>query len=152
MRHRRRKGRKLTKSQQMARVRSRDTIPETALRKALWSRGFRYRVRPALPGTPDLAFTRARVTVFVDGCFWHKCPEHYREPATNVEFWRRKVARNVARDQRVDEELADLGWSVTRIWEHEALSNSQEAVDYVIQAVESATPGVPTHSASQQSR
>ena len=108
------------------------------MRKALWSRGLRYRVRPALPGTPDLAFIRSRVAVFVDGCFWHKCPEHYREPVTNVEFWRRKVTRNIARDVRVGRELADLGWSVTRIWEHEAVSNLQEATNRVVLTVESA--------------
>ena len=80
MRPRKRKKRKLTKSEQMARVRSKDTEPEMVLRKALWKSGLRYRLRPGLPGTPDLAFVGRKVAIFVDGCFWHGCPEHYTCP------------------------------------------------------------------------
>lgn len=119
MRPRLYKGRKLTKSEQMARVRSRDTGVETALRSALWEAGLRYRVRPNLPGTPDLAFPAARIAVFVDGCFWHGCRVHYTEPVRNVDFWRRKLARNMERDRRVDAELTRMSWRVVRVWEHE---------------------------------
>lgn len=110
---------KLSKSQQMARVRSKDTGLEMRLRRALWAAGLRYRIRPALPGTPDVAFPRARVAIFMDGCFWHGCPEHYTAPAANADFWQRKLERNIHRDAWVIEELSALGWTSLRIWEHE---------------------------------
>lgn len=111
--------RKLTKSEQMARVRSSGTSSELELRKILRGLGVRYSLRRKLPGSPDLVITSSRTAVFVDGCFWHKCPRHYSAPATNVEFWRLKIDRNVARDGRVDRELRRLGWRVMRIWAHE---------------------------------
>ena len=70
-----------------------------------------------LPGKPDFTFRKEKVTVFVDGCFWHKCPKCYREPKTNSEFWRNKIETNVKRDRRVTSELRKAGWSVFRIWE-----------------------------------
>ena len=103
----------------MARVRSKDTAPELTLRRALWQCGLRYRLRPLLAGTPDLCFITARVAVFVDGCFWHGCPQHYSAPVRNAEFWSRKVARNVERDRRTQSALEADGWTVLRIWEHE---------------------------------
>ncbi|HSH60414.1 MAG TPA: very short patch repair endonuclease [Acidimicrobiales bacterium] len=109
----------LSKSEQMARVRSAETGPELSLRRAIWAMGGRYRLRPRLPGSPDLVFTSARLAVFVDGCFWHGCPEHYRAPKANADFWRAKVERNVSRDRRVDGELSASGWRVLRVWEHE---------------------------------
>ena len=70
-----------------------------------------------LPGKPDFTFKKEKVTVFVDGCFWHKCPKCYREPKTNTAFWRNKIETNVKRDRRVSKELRKAGWSVFRIWE-----------------------------------
>ena len=70
-----------------------------------------------LPGKPDFTFKKEKVTVFVDGCFWHKCPKCYREPKTNTEFWRNKIETNVKRDRRVTKVLRKAGWSVFRIWE-----------------------------------
>lgn len=131
LRSRKRKARKLTKSEQMARVRSKDTTPEVLLRKALWAQGHRYRLRIKLPGTPDLGFSRARLAIFVDGCFWHGCPEHYCAPVQNAEFWAAKVARNVARDRRVDESLAQLGWRVIRVWEHELAQDLPGVVAHI---------------------
>ena len=119
MRPRKHKKRKLTKSEQMARVRSKDTEPEMVLWKALWKSGLRYRLRLGLPGTPDLAFFGRKVAIFIDGCFWHSCPEHYTCPVQNAEFWSRKIERNLCRDRKANQNLADLGWSVIRIWEHE---------------------------------
>ena len=89
------------------------------LRKALWESGLRYRLRLCLPGTPDLAFIGRKVAIFADGCFWHGCPEHYTCPVRNASFWRRKIKRNLSRDRKANQNLADLGWSVIRIWEHE---------------------------------
>lgn len=116
---RKRKRSPLTKSEQMARVRSKDTAPELALRRALWRHGLRYRLRPKLPGTPDLCFVTARLAVFVDGCFWHGCPQHYSAPVRNAEFWSKKITRNIERDQRTQSALETQGWTVMRIWEHE---------------------------------
>jgi DNA mismatch endonuclease, patch repair protein len=103
--------------------RSRDTQPEIALRRAVWALGLRYKVaaRPLseVRRTADLVFTRAKVAVFLDGCFWHGCPEHHRAPAANSHYWSAKVARNRARDAEVDSLLTTAGWQVIRIWEHE---------------------------------
>jgi DNA mismatch endonuclease (patch repair protein) len=104
--------------------RAADTSPEVALRRELHRRGLRFRkqVRPisGLRCTADIAFMRARVAVFVDGCFWHRCPIHATTPRANAEFWQTKFDLNVARDRRNDATLAAAGWSVVRIWEHEA--------------------------------
>lgn len=108
----------LTKSEQMARVRTAHTAPELALRRELWSLGLRYRLHRKLPGKPDLVFGPSRVVVFIDGCFWHSCPDHATYPRTNRAFWSKKLATNIARDRRVDSELRELGWKVVRIWEH----------------------------------
>lgn len=103
--------------------RGRDTKPELALRRAVHALGLRYRVStrplPAIRRTADLTFSRAKVAVFLDGCFWHGCPEHHTLSATNSEFWAEKVRRNHERDRETDRLLAEAGWSVIRIWEHE---------------------------------
>jgi DNA mismatch endonuclease (patch repair protein) len=103
----------------MSRIRGRDTTPELQLRKSLWAAGIRYRLRSKLPGRPDLVFARARVVVFVDGCFWHGCPEHYNKPESRADFWHRKHLRNAVRDREVNELLKSQGWMVLRFWEHE---------------------------------
>ena len=113
----------------MARIRGKHTRPELLLRKALWAAGLRYRLHRKLPGTPDLAFVGARVAVFVDGCFWHGCPQHYSFPATRSEFWADKLRRNVERDARVGDELAALGWTVLRFWEHSLRTKAPAAAD-----------------------
>lgn len=82
------------------------------------------RNRP-LPGKPDFVFPKQRVVVFVDGCFWHKCPRCFRKPATNAEFWETKINRNVARDREVNRELKKRHWRVLRFWEHDLKSNSK---------------------------
>jgi DNA mismatch endonuclease, patch repair protein len=104
--------------------RSRDTAPELALRSAVHRLGLRYRVNarplPAVRRTVDLLFSRARVAVFLDGCFWHGCPDHHTVAVTNADFWARKVARNRERDRETDRLLDQAGWTVVRIWEHQA--------------------------------
>jgi DNA mismatch endonuclease, patch repair protein len=114
-----------------------DTKPELALRTALHARGYRYRkdLRLDLPARrvrPDIAFTRRKVAVFVDGCFWHACPEHGSKPKSNEWYWSPKLLKNVERDRAVDEALAQAGWTVVRLWEHVPL---EDAVTAVIGAV-----------------
>jgi DNA mismatch endonuclease (patch repair protein) len=107
----------------MARVVRRDTRPELAIRRELHARGLRYRVDvspvPSLRGRADILFRQARVAVYVDGCFWHSCPEHGVLPKGNREWWREKLAANVRRDRSTESTLAELGWRVVRVWEHE---------------------------------
>ncbi len=104
----------------MARVRRSGTAPELLLRQALRRAGLRYQVGgSALPGSPDIAFRRLRLAVFVDGCFWHGCPRHGTVPKTNTSFWLAKIRRNRHRDRQADRSLKRLGWTVLHVWEHE---------------------------------
>src|SRR5690554_3564601 len=102
--------RAITKSERMARIRKKNTKPEMLLRQALWTKGLRYRVHTDLPGTPDVAFIRARVVVMVDGCFWHGCPVHFRMPPRNRAYWQRKIQKNKERDRHVTRRLEADGW------------------------------------------
>lgn len=101
----------------------RDTEPELALRRELWRRGLRYRVDVApiagLRRRADLVFTRGGVVVFVDGCFWHSCPEHSTVPKASRDWWINKLETNVRRDRDTDVRLGAAGWKVIRAWEHE---------------------------------
>jgi DNA mismatch endonuclease, patch repair protein len=104
--------------------RKHDTGPERALRSAMHRQGLRYRLRTTIVTdkvrvVPDVAFAGARVAVFVDGCFWHGCPEHGNAPRSNTGYWLPKLARNVERDRVVDVVLVDAGWRVLRFWEHD---------------------------------
>jgi len=123
-----------------------DTKPELALRRALHKRGYRFRkdYRLDLDGgrrvRPDIAFTARRVAVFVDGCFWHACPEHGSKPRANDWYWTPKLARNVERDRVADETLASAGWQVVRIWEHDSLEQALAAVIAVVGARMPAAP------------
>jgi len=116
----------------MSRQRRRDTEPELLLRRELHRRGLRFRVDAPIPGLPrrraDVVFTRARIAVFVDGCFWHGCPEHATHPATNAQWWAAKLTRNVERDRETDEHLRAAGWTVLRYWEHADMATASIAV------------------------
>lgn len=131
---------KLARSETMRRVRGRGTSCEIALRDALRAEGVRLPAgrRRNTPGTPDLLFTRWRVAVFVDGCFWHGCAAHCRMPSTNRAYWRAKIARNMARDRRVTRELRRDGWRVVRIWEHETRKRPAAAARRVARMIRSA--------------
>lgn len=120
----------------MSRIRGKNTSPELKLRKMLWESGIRgYRVHYKLPGKPDIVFTRKKVVVFVDGCFWHKCPVCFRPPETNAEFWDEKLQKNVERDLKVTKELEDLGWTVLRFWEHEVKKTPEDVVARILLAL-----------------
>jgi DNA mismatch endonuclease (patch repair protein) len=126
----------------MSKLGSRDTLPERAIRSELHRRGFRFRVdRAPLPGLrsrADIVFGPARVAVYVDGCFWHSCPDHGTRPKANSEWWERKLARNRERDRETDRFLREHGWEVVRIWEHE---DPIEAVDRLERTVRDRRPG-----------
>lgn len=102
---------------------SRDTKPELHLRSELHRRGLRFRVDIApvkgIRRRADIVFTRARVAVFVDGCFWHGCPDHFIAPKSNAEYWRSKIQTNIERDRDTAQKLSAVGWEVLRFWEHE---------------------------------
>lgn len=109
----------------MRAVRTQNTPPEMDLRRALFRLGLRYRVHQRVAGTrPDVVFAGARVAVFVDGCFWHGCPDHYTTPKNNAAFWRNRLEQNWARDRRNDEALRAAGWTVFRFWECEVTTNA----------------------------
>ena len=107
----------------MERQTQRDTKPEIELRRALWAMGLRYRVdRPPLKGMrrrADILFGPSKVAVYVDGCFWHSCPQHATVPKQNQDWWIHKLGTNVRRDRDTDRRLADAGWLPIRVWEHE---------------------------------
>lgn len=125
------------RSANMASVRRRDTAPELALRKALHAAGCRFRKDfPIRAGgrliRPDIAFTKRRVAVFVDGCFWHACPTHGQVPASNTDFWADKLAANVARDRLQTLLLSNAGWGVVRLWEHESIKDGVAAIQQAL--------------------
>ncbi|WP_405799046.1 very short patch repair endonuclease [Streptomyces sp. NBC_01506] len=110
-------------SARMSRQARRDTAPEVAVRKLLHASGHRYRVNARVPDMPrrtvDIMFTKAKVAVFLDGCFWHGCPLHATQPKANAEWWREKLDKNIARDKETSAHLEAAGWTVLRFWEHE---------------------------------
>ncbi|MET8387169.1 very short patch repair endonuclease [Streptosporangium canum] len=121
------------RSRNMQANRRANTKPEVVLRSALHRLGYRYRkdFRLDLESVrvrPDIVFTARKVAVFVDGCFWHVCPKHGRQPTTNEWYWTPKLRRNMERDQAVNAALETAGWQVVRLWEHEPLPTAVEAV------------------------
>ena len=118
--------------------RSRDTKPELAVRSAVHRRGLRFRVatrpQPELPRTADLVLRKSRIAVFVDGCYWHGCPDHGTQPATNRNYWADKIARNVERDVETTTYLQQTGWTVLRCWEHEDPESVADRVQESVRA------------------
>jgi DNA mismatch endonuclease, patch repair protein len=130
--------------------RNRDTKPETQLRSLLHRRGLRFRVDVSpIPGVrrrADLVFPRARVAVFVDGCFWHGCPQHATWPKANADFWREKIETNRRRDEDTNRKFAEAGWVVVRVWEHEAVDGASLRIEQLV--LERCPRPNPTSSAS----
>lgn len=114
----------------------RDTRPEKALRSAAHARGLRYRVNkrplPDVRRTADLVFPGQHVAVFLDGCFWHGCPQHYRPSSKNSDFWSSKIAGNKNRDTNTDKQLTEHGWTVIRVWEHEDPEHGAERIEEAV--------------------
>lgn len=113
----------LTKEQRrfnMSQIKGKNTKPEVILRKILYAKGFRgYRIHYKLIGKPDIVFIKSKIAIFVDGCFWHKCPLCFVKPGTRTKFWIKKINNNVKRDKTVTKNLEKEGWIVLRFWEHE---------------------------------
>ncbi len=108
---------KKQRSNIMSRIHSKNTGPERRLKPLMAALGFSY--QPKMYGRPDFASRRLKIVVFVDGCFWHKCPKHFILPASNIDYWRRKINKNVLRDEQVNMFYAKKGWKVVRVWEHD---------------------------------
>jgi DNA mismatch endonuclease (patch repair protein) len=125
------------RSRTMAAIRRRDTKPEVALRSAIHRLGYRFRKDYPLRVDgklirPDIAFTKRRVAVFIDGCFWHCCPEHGRRPSVNERYWTPKLEANVTRDQEQTAALEAAGWQVLRFWEHQQVDLIAAAIANVV--------------------
>lgn len=118
--------------QRMKRQRQKDTVPEKKIRSILHRMGFRFRVQQALlkgiRRKADIIFSKSRVVVFVDGCFWHGCPLHGTWPKANAAFWREKIETNRRRDEDTNQRLEHEGWRVIRVWEHEAPEEAAERI------------------------
>jgi DNA mismatch endonuclease (patch repair protein) len=111
---------RFTKAQRsyiMSRIKGSNTKPEIRIKALMKALGFRYQPK-GIYGRPDFANTKEKIAVFVDGCFWHKCPKHYRKPKSNLSYWSPKLTRNVKRDLKVNATLRGEGWRVIRVWEH----------------------------------
>ncbi len=123
----------------MSQIRGKNTKAEVMLRKALWASDMRgYRVHHGVYGNPDIAFTKSMVAVFVDGCFWHKCPKCFVQPERNADFWRKKLDGNVRRDKKVTKKLESEGWSVIRLWEHQIKLDVGSCVEKIKKEIEGA--------------
>lgn len=124
-------------SRRMRRVRQKNTSAEHALRRELYARGLRYRIQVPLLTKPrrtaDVVFHGPRVAVFVDGCFWHGCPQHATWPKRNAEFWRAKIEANVARDADTNARLHADGWCVLRVWAHEDPTVAAERIANIVE-------------------
>ncbi|HET9258404.1 MAG TPA: very short patch repair endonuclease, partial [Pseudonocardiaceae bacterium] len=137
------------RSRNMQANRRTDTKPEVSLRSALHRSGYRYRkdlsltLASGVRVRPDIVFTARKVAVFVDGCFWHVCPEHGRQPTTNEWYWTPKLRRNIERDRQADAALREAGWLVVRVWEHESTESAVAAVVSALRTVGHAANDVP---------
>lgn len=120
----------------MQKQRQKDTVCELALRSLLHARGLRYRVdcraEPSVPRKADIVIRPAKIAVFVDGCFWHRCPLHWKPPNRHSSWWTKKVEENARRDRETTVLLKHAGWHVIRVWEHE---DPRVAADEILRAV-----------------
>jgi DNA mismatch endonuclease, patch repair protein len=125
----------LTKEQRkfnMSRIKAKNTGPEVKFRKLLYANGIRgYRVHYKLPGKPDIVFVKKKITIFIDGCFWHMCPACFKEPETSKEFWMKKINSNVERDNNINNHLKSEGWTVIRFWEHDIRKQPEKIISEI---------------------
>lgn len=126
----------LATRRRMQKTPRRDTTLELALRQALHRRGLRYRLHrrpvPELRREADIVFRRSRIAVFVDSCFWHRCPKHYSEPKANAAWWDAKTRRTAARDRDTDARLRQAGWRSVRVWEHDDFEQAADKIEQLV--------------------
>jgi DNA mismatch endonuclease (patch repair protein) len=106
----------------MSRIRSTRTGPELKIKTTMRALGFKY--QPKLYGRPDFASKKLKTVIFIDGCFWHKCPKHFKSAKSNRHYWTQKINNNVKRDKTINKYYKGLGWNIIRIWEHEIKSGA----------------------------
>lgn len=117
----------------MASIKGKNTKPELTIRKMLWAKGMRYRIHNrAVFGTPDISIKKKKLAIFIDGCFWHGCSKCYKEPKTNVEYWKNKISRNKKRRMTVKTNLKNDGWDVFEFWEHEINNNPKRILSKIL--------------------
>jgi len=120
----------------MTNIRSKDTKIELKVRSALHKKGFRFRKNVKdLPGKPDIVLPKLKTIIFIDSCFWHKCPYHYKQPKSNIKYWKPKIERNVKRAKEVNKQLRNDGWNVIRIWEHSIKKNFDKCIESIINKI-----------------
>ena len=131
------------RSWNMSRIKGRDTRPELAVRKALYSRGYRYRIHYGVDGNPDIAFPKTKLAIFIHGCFWHQhgCKHTYR-PRTRKKFWNEKLDRNMTRDTQITRRLHDKGWETVTIWACEIKNNSDGVIEKLRWSIDSRAMGI----------
>jgi len=136
---------KRKRSQVMGRIRKTDSSPELVLRSYLRRAKIPFRTYGVLPGTPDIVIDRSKLAVFIHGCFWHGCPQHYRLPHSNVEYWSAKLAKNKARHRTIARKIRAMGWHTKVVWECQVRKNPQLVVVRLLRGLgkTSATPGPP---------
>lgn len=122
----------LTKEQRhknMTNIRSTNTKIEKDVTKALWNSGFRFRKNvKSLPGKPDIVIKKYKIVIFLDSCFWHKCPEHFKKPKSNLKYWEPKIKSNIERDAQINKYYKDNNWHILRIWEHDIKNDFQNTI------------------------
>lgn len=122
----------------MTNIRSTNTRIEKDVTKALWNLGYRFRKNvKTLPGKPDIAIQKYKIVIFLDSCFWHKCPKHFKKPKSNLEYWEPKIKRNIERDAEINQYYKDNNWHILRIWEHEIKkTNFQNTIEKIKNFIE----------------
>jgi len=124
------------RSKNMRAIRSKGTALESKVTKELWRRGYRFRKHvKKLKGNPDIAIQKYKIVIFLDSCFWHACPIHGNRPASNVDYWDKKLARNIERDREVTEYYLNIGWNLLRIWEHEIKDDFEGTIERIIKFI-----------------
>lgn len=127
---------KLQRSYNMSRIRGKHTKPELIIRKALSLAGLRgYRLHYKLIGRPDIVFSKYKTAIFIDGCFWHKCPKCFIGPKSNKKFWNNKIKQNTKRDQLVNKQLRLQKWNIIRVWEHELDSDMNRIYKKILKSI-----------------
>ena len=128
---------KKQRSYNMSMIKGKNTKPELSLRKLLSSKKIRgYKLNYKLPGKPDIVFGKYKLVIFIDGCFWHRCPKCFIKPATRAGYWTRKIEGNVKRDELINKELKNKNWSVLRLWEHQIKKDGFKVIEKLLSYTE----------------